>query len=156
MEQKKKEMKYVLSRQFSFEAAHRLLKNYSGKCSNNHGHSWTITLYIESCKLDQKDMVIDFSEMKKLKKWINDNLDHATILWKDDPMLDYLRQNGHKVYAAMKNPTSEHIGTILLKTAIDIFSSDKITVQSVEVNETCTSKCRVYNEAVSSDLMIND
>ena len=136
-------MKYSVTKDFTFEAAHRLLKNYTGKCTNNHGHSWIIRLHIEATELDEKEMVIDFQDMKKLKTWIDKNLDHATILWENDPMCNYIRQSGQKIFTTTGNPTSEKIGEIILEKAINVFKSNRIKVTCIEVNETCTSGAQV-------------
>jgi 6-pyruvoyltetrahydropterin/6-carboxytetrahydropterin synthase len=138
-------MKYSVTKQFTFEAAHRLIKGYKGKCTNNHGHSWVIKLHLESAKLDEKEMVIDFQDMKALKTWIDDNLDHVSILWENDPMCEFIRDSGQRIYTTKGNPTSETIGEIILKQAMKIFNKPGIIVKCIEVNETCTSGAQVYS-----------
>lgn len=138
-------MKYTVTKQFTFEAAHRLLKNYTGKCTNNHGHSWVIKLHIEASDLDDKDMVIDFMEMKELKKWIDENIDHTSILWEKDPMCDYIRQSGQRLYTTKGNPTSEVIGKIIFEQARKLFENSRIRIKSVEVDETCTSGAQIFS-----------
>lgn len=137
-------MKYSVTKEFTFEAAHRLLKNYKGKCNNNHGHSWEIKLCVEAVSLDDKDMVIDFMEMKALKIWIDDNLDHASILWKGDPMCEYIESSGQRLYKMDENPTSETIGKAILEQAIKLFNNDRVKVKYVEISETCTTAAIVY------------
>lgn len=137
-------MKYAITKEFTFEAAHRLLRNYHGKCSNNHGHSYRIKLYLEGENLDEKDMLIDFNETKKLKTWIDDNLDHVTMLWEEDPMIESLQSFGNKVLITKKNPTAEHIAELILQQAQIFFEDSRIKVQCVEINETCTSGARLY------------
>ena len=136
-------MKYIITKQFKFEAAHRLLKNYSGKCTNNHGHSWLVTLHLEGTDLDEKDMLVDFQDMKILKTWIDENLDHASLLWENDPMCQYIRESGQRIYTTTKNPTSEHIAEVILKEAIRLFENSRIRVQCIEVNETCTTGAKI-------------
>lgn len=139
-------MKYTVSKEFTFEAAHRLLENYTGKCTNNHGHSWIIKVQVESNTLDSKGMVIDFQELKRLKNWIDDKLDHASILWEKDPMCDFIRQSGQRIFTTAGNPTSEHIGELILKIAKQMFENDVVKIRCVEVCETCTSAAIVWNE----------
>ena len=136
-------MKYQISKKFTFEAAHRLLKNYTGKCTNNHGHSWVVVLYIESQSLDERDMVIDFAETRALKNWIDDTLDHTTILWENDPMCDYIRQSGQRLFITTQNPTSEHIAEIILRKASELFNSERVHVNCIEISETCTSSVKL-------------
>ncbi len=137
-------MKYKITKEFSFEAAHRLLRNYKGKCRNNHGHSYRIEIALEGDCLDEKDMLIDFQETKKLKTWIDENLDHVTLLWKEDPMIESLRSFGNKVLVTEKNPTAEHIAELILQQAQQIFENANIRVKYIKVNETCTSAAIVY------------
>ena len=144
MGSKKGKIKYVLSKEFEFDAAHRIINNYSGKCSNFHGHCWTVVVYIEGYELDDRNMLMDFNEIKVLREWINDNLDHTTILWEKDPMLSCLKENSQKVFSTKQNPTSEHLAQIILEKAISLFNNPGIRVESVEVKETCTSSARVY------------
>jgi 6-pyruvoyltetrahydropterin/6-carboxytetrahydropterin synthase len=133
-------MKYLVSKVFTFEAAHRLIKNYTGKCTNNHGHSWVVRVELEADELDQKNMVIDFNEIKRLKVWIDETLDHTTILWREDPMCSFIQQSGQRLFITDDNPTSETIATIIFKKAQDLFENDKIKINLVEVSETCTSR----------------
>ena len=136
-------MKYIIVKEFRFEAAHRLIKNYTGKCTNNHGHSWRVTLHLEGTELDEKDMLIDFQELKVFKAWIDDNLDHASLLWEHDPMCQYIRESGQRVFTTVKNPTSEHIAEVLFKEAIRLFENPRVKVQCIEVNETCTTGAKI-------------
>jgi 6-pyruvoyltetrahydropterin/6-carboxytetrahydropterin synthase len=136
-------MIYTVSKEFTFEAAHRLLENYTGKCTNNHGHSWLIKLFVESSQLDNKGMVIDFQEMKKLKNWIDNELDHTTILWEKDPMCNYISDSGQRLYRTNGNPTSEKIGEIIFNKASEMFNNNSVKVVCVEVAETCTSSAQI-------------
>lgn len=137
-------MKYQITKDFTFEAAHRLLRNYTGKCSNNHGHSYYVKLHLEGEQLDKKDMLLDFSETKQLKTWIDETLDHTTILWEEDPMIDCLKEHGNKVLPTKKNPTAEHIAELILVKAQELFEDAGIKVACIEINETCTSAAKVY------------
>jgi len=83
---------YFLKKKMQVSAAHKL-PNYEGKCRNLHGHGWFITVYC-ACfdyALDNHDMVIDFTEIKK----IVNQLDHA-----------YLND-------FIENPTAENISKYL-------------------------------------------
>jgi 6-pyruvoyltetrahydropterin/6-carboxytetrahydropterin synthase len=137
-------MKYIITKEFRFEAAHRLLKNYSGKCTNNHGHSWMVKLHLEGSNLDEKDMLIDFQELKALKTWVDDKLDHATLLWENDPMREYIQSSGQRMFLTKKNPTSEHIAEVILNESVRLFENSRIKVACVEVNETCTTGAKIY------------
>lgn len=131
---------YFLEKTFLFEASHRLQAGYTGKCTNNHGHSWVCKIILRGEELDGKAMLMDFSDMKAIKNWIDDNLDHATILLKGDPFLEYLKNNGHKTWVTEENPTSEHICFLLFEKARELFENERVRVYAVSINETCTSR----------------
>ncbi|HOK50615.1 MAG: 6-carboxytetrahydropterin synthase QueD [Bacteroidales bacterium] len=133
-------MKYTVRKTLTFEAAHRLLKDYSGKCTNNHGHSWVVDIELEAEQLDERGMVVDFNELKRLKQWIDDTLDHTTILWEKDPMCEYIRQSQQRLYVTQENPTSEVIARIIFEKAQEMFANDRVKISSVAVHETCTSR----------------
>ncbi len=141
----KKKIKYELSKEFQFEAAHRLIKNYSGKCINYHGHMWRVIITLHGHELDEKDMLIDFNELKPLKKWIDKYLDHTTIIWENDPMLTFFKKNNQRYFITKKSPTSEHIGEIILDKAIELFDNQRIKVKYIEVKESNTSSVKVYS-----------
>ncbi len=76
---------FSVSREIDFCYGHRLL-NYAGKCRYLHGHNGRVVISFEAPSLDQRGMVLDFSEIKEtVSRWIDDNLDHRMILNRDDP-----------------------------------------------------------------------
>lgn len=65
---------------FCFSAAHSLAKVHDGhKCKNLHGHNYRVRIECQSDSLDDKDMVIDFDDIKFVVKPIIDRLDHRNI-----------------------------------------------------------------------------
>ncbi len=81
-------------RSFSFDAAHRLPKVPEGhKCSNLHGHTFKIELYLSGEVSDERGWIVDFSEIKKIFKPLLEQLDHH-----------YLND-----IEGLENPTSENI-----------------------------------------------
>ena len=89
-------------------------------------------------------MLIDFQELKILKTWIDEYLDHATLLWEQDPMIQYIRESGQRLYITRKNPTSEHIAEVIINEAIRLFQNSRIKVKCLEVNETCTTGAKLF------------
>ena len=76
---------FRVTREIDFCYGHRLL-NYDGKCKYLHGHNGRAVITIEAETLDDRGMVLDFSDIKHVvSKWIDDNLDHRMILHRDDP-----------------------------------------------------------------------
>lgn len=74
---------YKLKTKASFDSAH-FLKDYDGKCSNIHGHRWTVEIEVGAETLESdtqnRGMVVDFSNLKKDLKEIADYFDHSLIM----------------------------------------------------------------------------
>lgn len=76
---------YRISKQFTFEASHRLTSlPDTHKCSRTHGHSYTVEVVLESEGLDQHGFVRDYGELRPLKDFIDEKLDHRHL----DDVLD--------------------------------------------------------------------
>lgn len=67
-----------LEKDFTFEASH-VLPNHPGKCSNLHGHSWTLSVSIRGPLDRNTGMVADFADLKAAVQPIVDELDHAHL-----------------------------------------------------------------------------
>jgi 6-pyruvoyltetrahydropterin/6-carboxytetrahydropterin synthase len=128
--------KFTISKQFSFDAAHRLIDGYQGKCAHLHGHTYTVIITIEKDSLDSYGMAHDFNDLKDLKDWIDQNLDHATLVnVRDDSLRDWLLKYKQRMCVFDDNPTAENIARDLFRIASDFFD---IPVSNVEVFETKT------------------
>ncbi len=131
-----------ISKTIRFEAGHRLAKGYPGNCQHVHGHSYVVTVEMESRgKLNKFGFVKDFNDFKPLKEWIDSNWDHAFLVSKDDnSMLDFLRENDQRHYVFEDNPTAEYIAGELHRIASGLLNDDYSRVTTVLVNETATSE----------------
>ena len=88
---------YCVSKSVSFCYGHRLL-NYQGKCQHLHGHNARAVITLERDSLDERGMVEDFSEVKRLVwGWLDSEIDHTLLLHKDDPILPVLQASGERV-----------------------------------------------------------
>lgn len=85
---------FEVRKTFEISAAHKLSLSYASKCSNLHGHNWTITVCCKSNSLNQDGMVFDFSFIKQT---ISERLDHTDIT-------SLIKVNGDVL-----NPTAENI-----------------------------------------------
>ncbi len=104
---------YRVSRQIDFCYGHRLL-NYDGKCKNLHGHNGRAEIVLAGDVLDERGMLLDFSDIKRVvSHWIDENLDHRMILCKDDPAVEALQQLGEPLHLIDTNPTAENIARII-------------------------------------------
>ncbi len=104
---------FRVSREIDFCYGHRLL-NYPGKCRHLHGHNGRVIITIETPSLDERGMVLDFDEIKKVvSRWIDENLDHRMILNRDDPAVPILQKLGEPLYLLDVNPTAENIAKLI-------------------------------------------
>jgi len=104
---------YQVTREIDFCYGHRLL-DYEGKCRHLHGHNGRAVITIESPSLDERGMVLDFSDIKQaVSRWIDENLDHRMILRRDDPAVAALSELGEPMYLIDVNPTAENIAKLI-------------------------------------------
>ncbi len=104
---------FKVSRQIDFCYGHRLL-DYDGKCRHLHGHNGKVLITIEASGLDERGMVLDFGEIKRVvSDWIDEHLDHRMILRRDDPAVAVLENMGEPVFLMDVNPTAENIAKVI-------------------------------------------
>ena len=69
---------------------------------------------MRTAALDERDMVCDFSDIKRVvKDWVDRELDHKMILRRDDPLVEPLRVLGEPVYLVDSNPTVECLAQLI-------------------------------------------
>lgn len=123
---------YRITQQIDFCYGHRLL-NYAGKCRNLHGHNGRVRISLEAAELDDRGMLIDFTDIKKsISTWIDTELDHRMILHENDPALPMLRELNEPVYVIPHNPTAENIARLIYEFAM----SQALPVREVTLWET--------------------
>jgi 6-pyruvoyltetrahydropterin/6-carboxytetrahydropterin synthase len=108
---------YSVTKRIEFCYGHRLL-DYDGVCQHPHGHNAVAEIEVHSDTLDARNMVCDFSDIKrKMKSWVDQQLDHKMILREDDPLLKAIEALGDPVFHAKSNPTVEYIARLLFEHA---------------------------------------
>ena len=108
---------YRVSREIQFCYGHRLL-NYAGKCRHLHGHNGRVLITLEAPDLDDKGMLVDFTEIKRhVQAWVDENLDHNMLLHRDDPILPLLQERDERVFVMDRNPTAENIARLIFDQA---------------------------------------
>lgn len=117
---------YTLTKEFTFEAAHKL-HHHDGKCQRLHGHSWKARIVVKGESLQQEGpkqgMLVDYSDISSVvKPVVEEFLDHHYLN-------DTLKTD---------SPTSEYIAAWLF----GFFSGKIPNLVAVEVDETCTCSCR--------------
>lgn len=114
-----------ISKEFTFEAAHRLPNVPAGhKCANVHGHSFRVVLTIRGPVKPNTGWIVDFAELDAAWKPLYDQLDHH-----------YLNE-----VPGLENPTSELLAAWLYER----MNIPGVQITRIQVQETCTATCTVY------------
>lgn len=131
---------YRVTQEIEFCYGHRLL-DYEGKCRHLHGHNGKAVVVLEGQDLDNRGMLIDFTDIKKkLRCWIEENLDHRMILCDKDPVLDMLKEAGEPLFVIEDNPTAETIARIIFEQARDQ-GLPVVEVRLWETSKSCATYC---------------
>jgi 6-pyruvoyltetrahydropterin/6-carboxytetrahydropterin synthase len=134
---------YSVTKRIEFCYGHRLL-DYEGICKHPHGHNAVAEIEVQTATLDSRNMVCDFTDIKRIvKTWIDKELDHKMVLRHDDPLVKALQQLGEPMFLLDSNPTVERIARLIFEYA----SSNGLPVVRVKVWETPTS----FAEYVAND-----
>ena len=117
-----------ISRQFRFEAAHRLPNvPPDHKCARLHGHSFQITIVVGGDVHPEQGWIIDFAKIDEAWAPLHEVLDHR-----------YLND-----IEGLENPTSE----ILARWIWERISIPDATLRSVVVHETCNAAAHYRPDA---------
>jgi len=135
-------MSYTIFKSFRFEAAHHLTGLPEGhQCGRIHGHSYRVTVILESDGLVIPGFVADFGDLKPVKKWIDDTMDHQDL---NKVLGPWWIKAGLDEDTA---PTSEHLAELIYNIVryahIDVPSSVTLNLAAVRISETETS-CAEY------------
>ena len=126
---------YSVTKGIEFCYGHRLL-DHDGPCRHLHGHNGLVEVEVRAASLDERAMVCDFAEIKRIVKgWLDRELDHRMILRRDDPLVAPLQSAGEPVYLVDDNPTAECIARHIFEHA----SAAGLPVARVTMWETPTS-----------------
>ena len=108
---------FSVTKRIEFCYGHRLL-DYDGVCKHPHGHNAVAEIEVRAAALDERDMVCDFSDIKRVVKgWVDRELDHKMILRRDDPLVESLQALGEPVFLVDANPTVECLATWVQRSA---------------------------------------
>jgi len=133
---------HLVTKRIDFCYGHRLL-DYDGICKHPHGHNAVVEVDVRTDQLDKRNMVADFSDIKRIVKgWIDRELDHKMLLRHDDPLVSPLEALGEPIYKLESNPTVERIAKLIY----DKSREQGLAIQAVRVWETPSSFAS-YSEA---------
>lgn len=143
----------IISKKIQWVMGHALSAPYVGPCNRLHGHNWEAEFIVRG-SINEAGMVIDFSEFKAMKKWIDDNLDHKFYVKENHRMLEpYMIEPGAWDETIVElgivpidvNPTSESMAVMLHQVCCEVMGIEPRDL-SVKVNETCTSSAIYFVE----------
>ena len=132
-----------------WDMGHRVL-NHRSVCKGLHGHRYKAEICVEGDLVEKKEvseegMVIDFADIKKTaQKFIQEELDHAFMVWeKDIELLEFFKNSkGHKPVIVPFTPTAENVAAYIFNELKDKFTDvfkTGLHLQSVKLWETPSS-----------------
>lgn len=108
---------YKISKEFSFSSAHSLFGLADDHpCTRLHGHNYVVTIHLRSEELNKNGFVRDYHELKLVKDFIDNTLDHRNL---------------NDILAPL-NSSAENIAKMLY----DVFKPNLPELYAVEVSET--------------------
>ena len=116
---------YRLRIEAKFDAAHKM-EGYQGKCSNLHGHTYKIEVFVLVEKVDSVGISVDQRLLKEKLRAITDKFDHS--------FLNDFKEVG--------NPSMENLSRYIFENMKDLPSGVKL--EKVRVWETPTSWCEYF------------
>lgn len=122
--------KYTLKTVTDFASAHRL-RHYAGACSRLHGHNWKVEVEVQTSKLDNVGMGIDFKKIKQATNQVTHELDHHYL--NEISPFDEI------------NPTAENIAAYIYSGVSELLNNEFIQVKAVTLWET-ERACVRYQE----------
>ena len=139
---------YRIEKRFTLAGGHRLSK-HGGRCFSLHGHNYVILVGVKSSKLDENDMVIDFTDLKEHVNEIIDPLDHCMLVNVCDmtDMQPFMDRNMRVMSMGDCDPTAERISEKLFLSLREKFNVlyNNIQMDYVTVYENENSKA-TYSE----------
>ncbi len=112
-----------------FSAAHRL-KGYKGNCASLHGHNWTVTVTVQSERLDKIGIAVDFRKLKTELDAVLAKLDHSNL---ND--LDII---------CSPNPTSECLAKFIYDRLSAKINDKRVKVAKVRISESKDTGATYY------------
>lgn len=69
---------FTIFKDFTFAAAHAI-RGHTRGCQNLHGHNYRVRVHLESERLDELGMVLDYADLKAMMQEILGPFDHHVI-----------------------------------------------------------------------------
>lgn len=123
----------TITRIGTFDSAHRVL-NEKMKCFNIHGHTYRYEITFAFDDMQDIGYAIDFKEIKRIGgQWIDDNLDHGTILnHQDFELFKACKFTKSKMWIMTLNGAHEYCNPTVENIAREIFLAMHILFRHVK------------------------
>ena len=132
-----------------WDMGHRVL-NHRSICKGLHGHRYKAEIcvsgnLVSESGVSEEGMVLDFADIKKIsKEFIQEDLDHAFMVWeKDEELISFFNNSeGHKQVIVPFTPTAENVAAYIYLKLKDKFQDVYKTgmqLHSVKLWETPSS-----------------
>lgn len=113
---------------------------HQGHCSRIHGHNWTIKITFACHELDSHGFVVDFGNLKYLKQWILDHLDHACLLSCEDPLLEAVRNIDPSAFSILEVPNASCEGVAVylyeeFSKMLCLHETGRVWIDEIELHE---------------------
>ena len=124
---------------------------HDGHCAFVHGHNWDISLVFACREPDENGFVVDFGKLKFVRRWIEENLDHACVFAKSDPLKDVLRDAApeawhiYEVEQCSCEGLAEHLLGVF-DSLVRLNTGGRVWVSSVTVSEDKKNSATAYAE----------
>lgn len=110
-------------------------------CSKIHGYAIAVRVEFEADRLDERNWVQDFGDLKWLKTFLTEHFDHKLLVAEDDPRLDELSMLGALGVADVIvlpavgcEAFAEHIFNHI-RLHLNLLNEFRVQIASVEVRE---------------------
>ena len=133
---------HIITKQFAFEAAHRLLGH--PKCGRLHGHSYRVEVELKCNTLHNagpmSGMVRDYADLAPIKQFIDEKLDHRYLVSQEldttvDKYAKIALEEGHGVFLGIPRSTAECMARYLYQEFKDMYPE----LTAVRVSETANT-----------------
>lgn len=127
--------KFELLVKSHFDAAH-CIRDYVGKCGRKHGHRWVVEAVLEGTELDERNMLVDFGDVKQtLNDVIDAKLDHYDLnetLMEPNVTAEYLARY---IFEKLQN------ALVLINPVGTLCGDELVSVTVWESPECCVKYC---------------
>jgi len=121
---------FYVTKKFEVPMAHRLSKNERA-CQYVHGHNFIIYVTVQSRSLNNKDMVMDFHDLKETVNKALESWDHGIFLNENDP----ITIEKTKLNLVDSDPTSEVLCFYFFNQLEDKLP-EGVILNSIKISET--------------------